>query len=255
VPPAPSSGSAMGRQAPEAAAERPPSRDRRRLGRALAGAGLTLAMGRGLVRVLARSLRLRELPPPFLQARWHAREPVIYTVWHGQILLLPYLYGRRFRIHALTSRSADGELLSRFIQGFGIHVVRGSSSRGGARALLALARALREEGANALVVPDGPRGPRHVAQSGAVMLAKLTGVPIVPMAVGAAPRSVLRSWDAFVVPHPFARVAILWGEAITVPRDADRDLVEAKRCELETGLRRITIAADRAVGAADVPAL
>ncbi|HWC02576.1 MAG TPA: lysophospholipid acyltransferase family protein [Methylomirabilota bacterium] len=214
-----------------------------------------MAVGRGLVRALAASLRLREIPSPGLEARWRSREPVIYTVWHGRILLLPYLYGRRYRIHALTSRSRDGEVLSRFVQGFGIRVERGSSSRGGARALLALARMIRDEGANALIVPDGPRGPRHVAQSGAVLLAKVTGVPMVPLAFGATPCRVLRSWDAFVVPYPFARAAVAFGEPIAVPRDADRAVIEAKRSELETALREITAAADRAAGGGDVPAL
>jgi lysophospholipid acyltransferase (LPLAT)-like uncharacterized protein len=180
---------------------------------------------------------------------------VIYTVWHGHILLLPYLYGRRYRIHALTSRSRDGEVLSRFIQGFGIHVVRGSSSRGGARALLALARVIRDAGDNVLIVPDGPRGPRHVAQSGAVVLAKMTGAPIVPLAFGAAPCSVLRSWDAFVVPHPFARAAVVFGPPLTVPPAADREVVEAKRRELEAVLLGITGAATRAAGGGDVPSL
>jgi lysophospholipid acyltransferase (LPLAT)-like uncharacterized protein len=245
----------MERPVAEAAAERLPSRERRRLGRTLATSAPAMALGRGLVRTLAASLRLREFLAPGLAARWHARQPVIYTVWHGRILLLPYLYGRRLRIHALTSRSRDGEILSRFIQGFGIRVVRGSSSRGGARALLALARAVKDEGADALIVPDGPRGPRHVAQGGAVMLAKVTGVPMVPVAFAAVPCSVLRSWDAFVVPHPFARAVVLFGEPIAVPRDADRDVLEAKRHEIETALREITAAADRVAGGGDVPAL
>jgi lysophospholipid acyltransferase (LPLAT)-like uncharacterized protein len=214
-----------------------------------------MALGRGMVRALAASLRLREFPSPGLETRWRRRQPVIYTVWHGQILLLPHLYGRRFRIHALTSRSRDGEILSRFVQGFGIRVVRGSSSRGGARALVTLARAIRDEGANVLIVPDGPRGPRHVAQGGAVMLAKVTGVPVVPLAFGAAPCSVLRSWDAFIVPHPFARAAIVFGDPIVVPRGADRDVIEAKRRELEAALRYVTGAAERAVGGGRVPAL
>ncbi len=109
------------------------------------------------------------------------------------------------------------------MQGFGIRVVRGSSSRGGARALLALARVIREAGENALIVPDGPRGPRHVAQNGAIMLAKMTGAPMVPLAFGAAPCRVLESWDAFVVPYPFARAAMVFGEPIRVARDAERD--------------------------------
>jgi hypothetical protein len=208
-----------------------------------------------MVRALAASLRLREFRAPAVDALWRDGRPGIYAVWHGRILILPYLYGRRRRVHVLTSRSRDGEILSRFIQGFGARVVRGSSSRGGARALLTLARLIRAEGAEVLVVPDGPRGPRHVAQPGAILLAKLTGAPVVPMGFGARPSTVLRSWDAFVVPHPFARAVVLFGHPLTVPRDADRELVEAKRRELEAALLQITAAADRAAGGGDVPTL
>jgi lysophospholipid acyltransferase (LPLAT)-like uncharacterized protein len=225
-----------------------------RSGRALATSRPAIALGRGLVRGLGASLRVREFRSAALDALWRAGDPVIYAVWHGRILMLPYLYGPR-RVHVLTSRSRDGEVLSRFVQGFGVRVVRGSSSRGGARALRTLARLVREERAEILVVPDGPRGPRHVAQPGAVLLAKMTGAPVVPVAFAATPGTVLRSWDAFLVPHPFARAVVLFGAPIAVPPDADRDLVERKRDELEAALRAITVLADRTAGGGDVPAL
>ncbi|HZS32136.1 MAG TPA: lysophospholipid acyltransferase family protein [Methylomirabilota bacterium] len=226
----------------------------RRRARALVGSRPALALGRGLVRALGATLRVREIRSAAGDAFWRERRPVIYAVWHGRILLLPYLYGRR-GVHVLASRSRDGELLSRFVQGFGVAVVRGSSSRGGGRALLALARLVRERRVEALLVPDGPRGPREVAQPGAVLLARLTGAPLVPVGVGAWPRWVLRSWDAFVVPRPFGRAAVVFGEPICVPVDADRTGIEAKREELETALRRVTAAADRAAGVPDVPAV
>jgi lysophospholipid acyltransferase (LPLAT)-like uncharacterized protein len=245
----------MGRPVTEVADDRAHSRERRRPGRALVASWPVMAAGRGLVRALRASLRLREFPSRGVEAIWRSGEPVIYTVWHGQILLLPLVYGRRLRVHALTSRSRDGEILSRFVQGFGIRVVRGSSSRGGARAFLTLARVIRAQGDNVLIVPDGPRGPRHVAQNGAVVLAKMTGVPMVPVAFGASPCRVLGSWDAFMVPHPFARAAIVFAEPIVVARDADRNLIEAKRRELETTLLDITAKADRAARGGDVPGL
>ena len=239
----------------EPTGDRPPSRILRRLGRALLTSRLGVALGRGLLRGLGASLRFREVRPPALDALWDAGRPVIYTAWHGRILMLPYLYERRRRIHALMSRSSDGEILSRFVQGFGVRVVRGSSSRGGARALLTLARLVREEGAEVGVVPDGPRGHRHVAQAGAVLLAKVTGAPLIPMGFGATPSTVLRSWDAFLVPHPFARAVVIFGNPIAVPADADRDLIETKRRELETALLQVTAAADLAAGGGDVPNL
>jgi len=216
---------------------------------------LVVGLGRGAVRLLGASLRLREVNRGTVESLWAAGMPLIYAVWHGRMLMLPYFYGRARRVHVLASRSRDGELVSRFVEGFGVQVVRGSSSRGAATALRSLARLLREERAEVLVVPDGPRGPRYVAQPGPVLLAKLGGAPIVPIGFGVSRATVLSSWDEFVIPHPFARAAIVFGDPLVVPGDADRGALECLRHSLQNALRRVTVEADRTVGAPRVSAL
>jgi hypothetical protein len=201
-------------------------------------AGLTLTAGPALgalaLRALARTLRVRR-EEASVAALWAARRPVIYVVWHGRLLLLPYLYGHR-GCRVLASRSRDGELVARWARRFGLEPVRGSSSRGGSDALRALARALRA-GGEVVVVPDGPRGPREVLKPGVIALARLTGAPIVPMAVGASREWRVRSWDEFRIPRPFARCVMRFGEPIHVSRAADRTGEEAARKEVEAALR------------------
>jgi hypothetical protein len=201
-------------------------------------AGLTLTAGPVLgalaLRALARTLRVRR-EEASVAALWAARRPVIYVVWHGRLLLLPYLYGHR-GCRVLASRSRDGELVARWARRFGLEPVRGSSSRGGSDALRALARALRA-GGEVVVVPDGPRGPREVLKPGVIALARLTGAPIVPMAVGASREWRVRSWDEFRIPRPFARCVMRFGEPIHVSRAADRTGEEAARKEVEAALR------------------
>ena len=213
-----------------------------------------IGLGRSAVRLLGATLRVREVNAAAVADLWAGGGPIIYAVWHGRMLMLPYLYGRRRRIHVLVSRSRDGELLSRFLRGFGVEVVRGSSSRGAGTALLGLGRLLRE-GAEVAVAPDGPRGPRYVAQLGAILLAKLSGAPIVPVGFGLAPRTVLGSWDAFVVPRPFARAVTVFGAPTSVARDADRAMLEDARARLEAALRHLTAEADRLAGTPRVPDL
>lgn len=208
-----------------------------------------------MVRLLGATLRFVELHRERVEPFWTSGTPVIYAVWHGRMLMLPYFYGGVRRVHVLASRSRDGELLTRFVQGFGVEVVRGSSSRGGSVALRRLARLLREERTEVLVVPDGPRGPRYVAQPGPVLLAKLSGAPILPLGFGVSRGTVLRSWDEFVIPHPFARAALVIGSPVTVAGDADRETLERRRGELEAALRQVTDEADRAVEARRVPTL
>jgi lysophospholipid acyltransferase (LPLAT)-like uncharacterized protein len=125
-------------------------------------------------------------------------------------------------------------------------VVHGSSSRGGAEALRALARAVRA-GGDVAVIPDGPRGPARRLQAGIVSLAATTGAPIVPVGVGARPARRLGSWDRFMVPAPFARCALVFGGALEVERGEDR---EHARARVERALEDATDAADALVAAA-----
>lgn len=199
---------------------------------------LTLAagpiVGSIALRALALTLRIRR-EEAAVEPLWAARTPVIYVLWHGRLLLLPYLYGRRGS-HVLASRSRDGELVARWVRRFGLRPVRGSSTRGGGEALRRLAGALRS-GGEVVVVPDGPRGPREVCKPGVIALARLTGAPIVPMALGASRQWRLGSWDEFRIPRPFARCVMRFGEPIRVPRTAGRAGAEAARKEVETALR------------------
>ncbi|HSL50755.1 MAG TPA: lysophospholipid acyltransferase family protein [Candidatus Deferrimicrobiaceae bacterium] len=197
---------------------------------------LTLAAGPVLgaiaLRALGATLRVRR-EEAAVAPLWAARAPVIYAVWHDRLLLLPYLYGHRGS-RVLASRSRDGELVARWIRRFGLEPVRGSSTRGGGEALRLLTRALRS-GHEVVVVPDGPKGPREVLKPGVIALARLTGAPIVPMALGASREWRLRSWDEFRIPKPFARCVMRFGEPIYVARHRAGE--EAARKEVEAALR------------------
>jgi lysophospholipid acyltransferase (LPLAT)-like uncharacterized protein len=156
--------------------------------------------------------------------------------------MLPYLYRDR-GLRVLVSRSRDGEMIARLVRRFGFVVVRGSSSRGGAEGLRGLARALRE-GHSVIVVPDGPRGPSETVKPGVVVLARLTGAPVVPMALGASSEWRARSWDGFRVPKPFARCVVRFGGPVRVGRPAGRRADESPRKEIEAALREVTWRAD-----------
>jgi lysophospholipid acyltransferase (LPLAT)-like uncharacterized protein len=205
-------------------------------------------VGAALTRALGRSLTLIVRGDEHVGPLWRASGPIIYSIWHGQILMLPFL-NERLRatrgarpVHVMVSRSRDGEMLARFVRRFGFGVVRGSSSRGGAAALRRLARRVRD-GHDVAVTPDGPRGPRAQAQGGVIVLAELTGAPLVPMAFAAAPAWQLRSWDGFEIPRPFGRGALVFGPPVPV---AGRDR-EAARKDLEAALTHLTALARAAV--------
>lgn len=199
--------------------------------------GLGPALGAVALRALALTLRIRR-EEAAVAPLWAAHAPIIYAVWHGRILLLPRLYGRRGS-HALASRSRDGELVARWISRFGLVPVRGSSTRGGGEALRQLARVLRQ-GGEVVVVPDGPTGPREVLKVGVIALARLSGAPIVPTAFGASREWRLHSWDEFRIPKPFARCVVRFGEPIRIPAGADRAALEAARKDVEAALRSLT---------------
>jgi lysophospholipid acyltransferase (LPLAT)-like uncharacterized protein len=191
-----------------------------------------------IIRAVGRTLRFSvEGREHWDEAARGGRLP-IYTFWHDRIFAGTYFFRGR-RIVIMTSQSFDGEYIARFIQRFGYGAARGSSSRGGVGALVELTRLVRQ-GCPAGFSIDGPRGPRHVAKMGAVLLAKKTGQPVLPFAVNAARHYAAPSWDRFQLPLPFTRAAVRIAPPIHVPPDADQELLERKRDELQRALDAVS---------------
>jgi len=168
----------------------------------------------------------------------------IYAFWHARQAFLPYLHAVD-AIHPLISRSKDGEIIARVCRRFGLEPARGSSSRGGTQAARELIRWV-ENGERVGVTPDGPRGPRGEVQEGVLYLAQKTGRPIVPVAYGAKRAWIFKSWDQFMLPKPFNRIAIAYGTPLSI--GPHEDLAQSAQ-RLKDALDRLTAEADAAVHA------
>jgi lysophospholipid acyltransferase (LPLAT)-like uncharacterized protein len=154
--------------------------------------------------------------------------------WHGRILPAT-LHFRDRGIIVITSENFDGEWIARIIERFGYGTARGSSSRGGLKALLKLVRDM-ESGRPTAFTLDGPRGPARVAQPGAVWLAKATGNPVLPFHIESSSHWSAKSGDQTQVPRPLSTVAVAIGEPLDVPREASTDQLESVRLTLESRL-------------------
>jgi lysophospholipid acyltransferase (LPLAT)-like uncharacterized protein len=200
-------------------------------------AALIAAAGYRLISLLGATLRWKtEGLEQFETIRASGRQPVM-AFWHGRILPATY-YFRRRGIVVITSENFDGEWTAGIIERFGYGTARGSTSRGGRRALLQLTREMAAGHAAGFTV-DGPRGPARVAQPGAVWLAKATGNPVVPFHLEADRHWTMKSWDRTQIPKPRARVALVVGEPFDVARDADSAGIEAARAELDRRLHAL----------------
>jgi lysophospholipid acyltransferase (LPLAT)-like uncharacterized protein len=164
------------------------------------------------------------------------RQPIM-AFWHGRIMPATYFFRRR-GIVVITSENFDGEWIAGIIERFGYGTARGSTSRGGRRALLQLKRDMAA-GKPAAFTIDGPRGPARVAQPGAVWLAKATGNPVVPFHIEASRHWTVNSWDRTLIPKPFATVSIAIGEPVEVSADGGDDQIESARQNLEERLARL----------------
>jgi len=168
----------------------------------------------------------------------------IYAFWHGRQVFLTYLH-RGDRIHPLISQSKDGELIARVCRAFGLTAVRGSSSKDGAKALLEM-KTILDTGDRLGFTPDGPRGPLRQVQPGVLFMAQQSGRPIVPVAVGAKRQWVFKGrWDEFIVPKPFNRISMVYGEAFQV---APSDNLDVKAAELKKVLDDVAKEADSIAG-------
>lgn len=184
----------------------------------------TVRAGTALIRLLAMTWRVRVENDAELIAARAADRRIIYMLWHGE--LLPLLWHHRGRkIAVVISEHRDGEIIAQIAERLGYTTVRGSSSRGGSRALIGLMRAI-ESGRDGAVTPDGPRGPAHVFAPGAAIASQRTGAPLLPVRASASRAWRLKSWDRFLVPKPFALVRVTYGPLTAVDAASPRDAAE-----------------------------
>jgi len=207
---------------------------------------LTLAMagtlGPALIRAIFSSLRFQVEGQEHQESTWKAGEPVVFVTWHGRLLPLLYLYRGRGLV-MLVSQHRDGEYLTRLGRGLGYEAVRGSSTHGGYPALRQLVRKVRG-GSSLAITPDGPQGPREKLKPGALQVARITGVPVIPVMAGARHAWWVEGWDRFLIPKPFATVRVAIGEPRRIPRESAVGDLERQAQTLEAQLQELKARAD-----------
>lgn len=166
-----------------------------------------------------------------------AGERIIYTFWHGRIFMATYFWRDR-GIVVMTSQNRDGEYIARVIRRFGYGAARGSSSRGGRRALVEMIHEMRRDKDVAFTI-DGPRGPRYEAKPGAVWIAAKTGNAIFPFHISPERKWTLNSWDHFQIPKPFSRVLVLMAPPIYVSAEATQQQMDEAQRELQNSLMHL----------------
>jgi lysophospholipid acyltransferase (LPLAT)-like uncharacterized protein len=204
---------------------------------------IAVPLGLGIIRLWWRTCRIRHIDgDEHLTAALAKAPSLVPCYWHQhQLFCARYLLERRSRGLVpgwLISPSVDGELGAMMVSRIGARAIRGSSSHTGARALRDYYVALVKENISPIVTPDGPKGPRFKFKPGAILLAQMSGRPMLPMAY-AASRAWRIQWDKFVIPVPFARISIAIGEPRYVPRVLDAAGVEALQREMEQVLLRL----------------
>ncbi|MGO4682980.1 lysophospholipid acyltransferase family protein [Hyphomicrobium sp. 2TAF46] len=198
----------------------------------------------GLINTVKKTSRPIYQPVTFLDDL-RAQVPFIFAMWHGQFMMLADVNTREYKVAAMVSRHGDGEIVAHFLRPFGISAIRGAGAghrkrdRGGAYALRAAVRALEEGTIVAMTADVPPSRPRHAGE-GIVMLARLSGRPIIPIAAATSRFFVLNSWSRMTINLPFSDLALVAGDPIFVAADADDAELENKRREVENALNAVT---------------
>ena len=225
-------------QAPPAA---PPARDALRAERRRERRTRWIVrLGVPVVRLLGRTWRIRVVNRETgVERLRRERRPIVFALWHGD--LLPLLYQHRGEgVSVLISEHRDGELIARVAESLGFRTVRGSTTRGASRALVGLARELRD-GHDIAVTPDGPRGPARSFAPGALIAAQRARAPVIAVGLSAKRAWRLASWDRFVIPKPFSRICIAYSEPVLLdvanPRAAAQETARFQQLMLEVERR------------------
>lgn len=201
------------------------------------------AVGGGALNALMHSTRFEVRGREHYDEWWGAGKPVVFVLWHGRLLPCSY-YHHHQGLATLISEHRDGDLIAGVVEGWwGFHAIRGSSSRGGTRALRQIVRTLKR-GTAVAITPDGPRGPRQKMKPGPLLAAQMAGVPLIPAAAGSDSAWWVGGWDRFLVPRPFARIRMAFGEPFHVPPDADAAGIDRAALALEERLNALTASVD-----------
>jgi lysophospholipid acyltransferase (LPLAT)-like uncharacterized protein len=189
-------------------------------------------LGKWILWVWAKSTRMTVLGEDRYNELREQNKPVIILVWHGKIFIAPYFFRRR-GITPLVSPSEDGEIIAQIVARWGYKVLRGSSSHSIIRAWGEM-RAELKRGGEVIIVPDGPRGPRRKMKPGALKLAQETGAYLIPFTFTSSRKKSLDSWDRFLIPKPFSRIVVIYGEPFSVKSDLSDEEFERERLKIES---------------------
>ncbi|MCP4216775.1 MAG: lysophospholipid acyltransferase family protein [bacterium] len=191
---------------------------------------------KGVIFSIILTCRLKISGYEKVEALREGNTPIIYAYWHRHILLTIYRF-RSTGARPLISLSEDGEIVSQVAVEFGMNPVRGSSSKGGARAFLGLVNSIKEDQSEVLITADGPGGPLRQIKDGTIRLAQKTGSAIVPIAWhGSRTKVFVKSWDRFKIPLPFSRLTYAYGEPVIIPADAKKSDYETLKQRLKNGI-------------------
>lgn len=200
--------------------------------------------GKLILPVLVRSWRVETDFPADWLARAQQGERVILAFWHNRQIGLLRVSSVLQPVSVLVSQHGDGEIITRIMSRFGVGAVRGSSTRGGTRALRAMISASRET--NIAITPDGPVGPRYEIKDGVVSLAALSGLPVFWVSWSSNRVWRFKSWDRFMLPKPFARLRFHATGPLQLDKSMKREELDAARLDLQTRMRQQTATLDEA---------
>jgi hypothetical protein len=200
-------------------------------------------LGSLIIRLLIGTMRIIERPDNYPERIIRQGENIIFAFWHS-FMLVPAYTARNLGIKIMISQHTDGEYITRVVERLGFTTIRGSTTRGGAKALLKMIKDSKE-GTVLAITPDGPKGPRFIVQPGIIYLSQKTGFPIIPASLGLASYWELPSWDKFRIPKPFSKAALICGEPIHIPPKLNKSEVEEYRILLEKRLKEMNIEAEQ----------
>lgn len=192
---------------------------------------LATRLGWLVILALGHLTRIRYVGREHFEWLRDRQKSFIFCIWHGKILI-PIFVHRRENVHAMVSLHTDGEMIAQTLHRLGVRTIRGSSTRGAQRATVEMIRALRQ-GIICALMPDGPKGPRHIFKPGAIAMAQKSGAYLLPFTFACSNPFRFNSWDRFTLPLPFSQSVAIYGEPIAVPADLPGETFEHFRREVE----------------------